>query len=515
MLETWLSSKLLPPIAAQRLGWQAEKNRIVVEWPSSNSSRVIHRFHPDRPDIQDWEHRDHALPYGINTVMVREASEVVVVFNELDYLALTVSGVPAVVYPGSWHHEWFDVMARKLRIYFWVNDMDSGKLLTGLAQSIGSKVTYGAIRALPDSHTPLSLIMRKQSLDDADLEGYVRAHRQELYYTNDFNKALKRLKSLKSHVIPAEGESDETYITPCPFHPRTRHNKALLTRTTFHCPTCGTRGSATEFFGYYQIIIPQTTIERRVAVVQTIKLSTVRPRKLEWLWASRVPAGKITILTGKPQIGKSLISLDLAARVSSGKILPGDGRARRPASVVLMTAEDDIEDTVVPRLMAAGADLDNILVISSIAGRWPLLGDVHALAKTMERNKAVLLIVDPMTAYLGSTDAYSDAQVRAYLTPLTEAAKEGDFSVLLIRHPRKAAVEDELLAGGGSIAFSALARSELHATPNTHDGSSQLRTLKVVKANLCKPPRPINYLVDVAEGNIPRILWLDKAGRTS
>jgi hypothetical protein len=96
-----------------------------------------------------------------------------------------------------------------------------------------------------------------------------------------------------------------------------------------------------------------------------ILLSTVQPQRVEWLWAGRIPRGKLTIIDGDPGLGKSVLTVDLAARVSRGYPMPDGepGEDREPAGVLILSAEDGLEDTIVPRLVAAGADLSRILAL--------------------------------------------------------------------------------------------------------------------------------------------------------
>lgn len=98
-----------------------------------------------------------------------------------------------------------------------------------------------------------------------------------------------------------------------------------------------------------------------------VNLHSVAPRPVEWLWPGRVPLGKVTILSGDPNLGKSFLTLDLAARVSAGLPWPdGTGPAAR-GSVILLSAEDDVADTLVPRLVAAGADLSRVVAITGLS----------------------------------------------------------------------------------------------------------------------------------------------------
>jgi RecA-family ATPase len=95
-------------------------------------------------------------------------------------------------------------------------------------------------------------------------------------------------------------------------------------------------------------------------------LSEVKPESVWWLWPGRLPLGKLAVLDGDPGLGKSAVTLDLAARVSAGLDLPDGGRCG-PAGVVLLSAEDGLADTIRPRLDAAGADTERIVALSTVA----------------------------------------------------------------------------------------------------------------------------------------------------
>src|SRR5829696_4119780 len=94
-------------------------------------------------------------------------------------------------------------------------------------------------------------------------------------------------------------------------------------------------------------------------------LSEVEPEQVEWLWPGRLPLGKLAVLDGDPGLGKSAVTLDLAARISAGLELP-DGQPCEPAGVVLLSAEDGLRDTIRPRLDAAGADSEKIVALSTV-----------------------------------------------------------------------------------------------------------------------------------------------------
>src|SRR5881398_3739736 len=94
-------------------------------------------------------------------------------------------------------------------------------------------------------------------------------------------------------------------------------------------------------------------------------LSRVRPARVEWLWPHYLARGKLALLDGDPGVGKSLITIDLAARLSRGGPLPDGCVAGRPHLTLLLSAEDGAADTTRPRAEAAGADLDRVVTVTA------------------------------------------------------------------------------------------------------------------------------------------------------
>src|SRR5262245_5883874 len=151
--------------------------------------------------------------------------------------------------------------------------------------------------------------------------------------------------------------------------------------------------------------------------------SDVRPTALDWLWLRYLARGKLALLDGDPEMGKSLLTLDLIARLSRGGPLPDGTTLSRPSTSILLSAEDDPADTIRPRAEAAGADLSR-LVVPSFGGRLPRLpDDIPALGELICEREAALVVIDPLMAFLPPNVAANlDQCVRQALTPLAELA---------------------------------------------------------------------------------------------
>ncbi|WP_052744876.1 AAA family ATPase [Micromonospora sp. HK10] len=247
-----------------------------------------------------------------------------------------------------------------------------------------------------------------------------------------------------------------------------------------------------------------------------ITLADVEEEELRWLWSGRIPRGKLTILEGDPDLGKSMVTCDLVARVTTGAPFPGSSERRQPQDVIIVLAEDDLNDTVRPRLRAAGADLHRVHSIA--LGRdddgnlLPLSipEDLHRMRDGVKRFGAGLVVIDPITAFLSeSINSHNDASVRRAMTPLAEMAQTTGAAVLMIRHLNKSGDMKALYRGGGSIAFIGAARSGL-VVDRHPDDPVNVRVLAQVKANLAKNHRPsIVYHVEGWERDdaIPVVRW--------
>ena len=182
------------------------------------------------------------------------------------------------------------------------------------------------------------------------------------------------------------------------------------------------------------------------SLLEIIPLNQVIPVPLEWLWPGFLPHGKISIIAGNPGLGKSQVTLDIAARISTGSVWP-TGEANIQGKVLLVCCEDDPADTIVPRLVAAGANLSNIALIRSVrvqdSGKQKqralsLQDDLEKIRAHLKNcPETRLIIIDPVSAYMGKTDSHKNAEVRAVLDPLASLAQEHRVSILLVTHLNK------------------------------------------------------------------------------
>jgi AAA domain len=246
-------------------------------------------------------------------------------------------------------------------------------------------------------------------------------------------------------------------------------------------------------------------------------LDSVKTTRVRWVWRDYIPAGKITIFDGDPGVGKSIITADLAARVSTGALMVDRSQCLTgPRAVLMVGAEDDLADTVAPRLDAADADRTRIATIKlqrdDEGELRPLTipdGLVH-LREAIVESKALLVVIDPITCFLSEgINTNNDASVRRALAPLADVAAETGAAVVLIRHLNKEKGPTAVYRGGGSIGFTAAARAEF--VFGKHPTVPDLFVMARTKANLVQADRApsLGYRIVASEVDpeVPVVEW--------
>ena len=217
--------------------------------------------------------------------------------------------------------------------------------------------------------------------------------------------------------------------------------------------------------------------------VKIIRMSDVELTPVEWLWKPYLPFGKLSVLQGNPGEGKTYFAMHLAAACTNGKLLPNMERME-PFNVIYQTAEDGLGDTVKPRLIEAGADLDRVLVIDDSEVQLTLSDE--RIEKAIIENNARLVIIDPIQAYLGAdVDMNRANEVRPIFMRLGQVARRTGCAILLIGHLNKAAGMQSLQRGLGSIDIAAAVRSVMFIGKLKHDPT--MRILTHEKSSLAPP----------------------------
>lgn len=246
-----------------------------------------------------------------------------------------------------------------------------------------------------------------------------------------------------------------------------------------------------------------STLARRDGLAR--RVSDVKSECVEWLWLERIPLSKLTILDGDPGVGKSLVAVDLAARVTRGAAMP-DGTSAVDGGAVVLSAEDGLADTIRPRLEAAGADLKRILCVGSDEALPTIPSDLSRIETLVRAVRAVIVIIDPLIAFIpGETNTWRDQDIRRALAPLARMAERTGAAVLLLRHLNKSSGGNALYRGGGSIGIIGAARCALLIARDPDDQA--LRVLAATKSNLALPPPSISFRLEGNDSGAVRVAW--------
>lgn len=220
-------------------------------------------------------------------------------------------------------------------------------------------------------------------------------------------------------------------------------------------------------------------------------LDTVEYEEFRWLWYPYIPAGKLTLLEGDPGQGKSFISCAIAADLSTGRLMPFQKKPNTPGRVVMLSAEDGLGDTVLPRVQAMGGDLSKISASEDF-----FILDKQGLAEfenEIRTAKATIVFIDPIVAYMGSkVDMHRANEVREIMAQLKEIAHSTGTAIVAVRHLRKAQGGKAIYSGIGSIDFTASARSVLQV----HETKGGTKYLYHVKHNNSPKGESIAYTID-------------------
>ncbi|MGE5617841.1 MAG: AAA family ATPase [Sphingomonadaceae bacterium] len=240
-------------------------------------------------------------------------------------------------------------------------------------------------------------------------------------------------------------------------------------------------------------------IRNTVGNTGIVSLASVPMQDVSWFWKGWIPFGKLTLLGGDAGTNKSTLLIDIVARLTSGRGFPDGSPPVEPGNVLLITAEDDLGDTVVPRLRAAEADISRVTAWNAILDENSGLprpvtfpDDAEQLRAQICEHGIRLVIVDPITAFLKrSINSWNDASFRQALTPLATVAGDTGAAMVLMAHLNKRDSGKVLYRVGGSIAQVSQARSVLLVAEHPED--RERRILQCIKSNLSEKPDPLLF----------------------
>jgi hypothetical protein len=223
----------------------------------------------------------------------------------------------------------------------------------------------------------------------------------------------------------------------------------------------------------------------------TTCLAGVRARPVKWLVDGVIPLGKLVMFAGDGGHGKTTLTLELAACLTTNRCWLGRSYAPPPAAdVLLISCEDDLADTVVPRLQAVGADLARVYAVDGVhdaRGRVQPFSLAHAqkLAEELVRRPGVrLVVIDPAGAYIGRTgvDDHKDSDLRSLLGPLAELAARHEVTIILVKHLNKGATARAVHKVSGSAGYVNAVRAAFVVCPDRGDAARKL--FLPIKSNL-------------------------------
>jgi hypothetical protein len=254
-------------------------------------------------------------------------------------------------------------------------------------------------------------------------------------------------------------------------------------------------------------------------------LDTIKPKRVYWLMSDRIPAGKLSLIAGREGIGKSTLSNHLIAAITRGT-LPGSAYGK-PRRVIISASEDDLAETIVPRLIAAGADMSMVAHIDAFdaegsAGlRLPV--DNKRLVDLVREADAAMVVLDPlMSAIDGKIDTHKDNDTRQALVPLASLAARTGAAVIGLAHVNKGTSKDALTQVMASKAFTAVPRAVLHVMVDPDDETGRIRLVGQSKNNLGRLDLPTltfqieTASVDTDEGpaDVGRLVWGANSNRS-
>ncbi len=239
----------------------------------------------------------------------------------------------------------------------------------------------------------------------------------------------------------------------------------------------------------------------RTPALSVRPMSEIQPVSIDWLWPHRLALGKLTLIVGDPGVGKSFLTLDLAARLSIGGVFPNGGGRFPEANVLIISCEDGIADTIRPRLDILRADTRRIFTISVTVSEGEkrnglsLAEHLDLLRGEVQSKEAMLLVLDPILAFMGAgTDTHKSASVRQVLGPLCEMAEQTDCAVIGVMHLNKRSSENNSVYRiTSSLDFAATARAVFICARFPEEPAR--RGFACAKTNLGPMPETLEYTI--------------------
>jgi hypothetical protein len=250
---------------------------------------------------------------------------------------------------------------------------------------------------------------------------------------------------------------------------------------------------------------PESAGEALERSVRLTAADTIQPKPVRWLWEERLPLGELVLIAGREGVGKSTRAYQLAADMSQGR-LPGEYHGK-PRGVLIAATEDSWEHTIIPRLMAAGADRSRIYRVEVETPTGVHLGlslprDIPDLERIAVEQEIGLMLLDPLMSRLGKLDTHKDAETRMALEPLVSLAHTAKMTIIGLIHHNKSGSNDPLSLIMGSKAFTAVARAVFTVMIDPDDETEKRRLFGIAKSNLGRTDIPVEVF-EIEHVDIP------------
>lgn len=251
---------------------------------------------------------------------------------------------------------------------------------------------------------------------------------------------------------------------------------------------------------YWQTNVPTAAAPESKATtkINVKRASSIAPEILSWLWPNRIPFGKLTLFAGHPGVGKGMATMYVAACATRGTGWHDCKNTNSPVEVMIISSEDAAGDTLVPRLMAANADMDKVIIESSVTSdkgdkEFSLDTDLPALRELLDANPDVkVVIIDPIMNHLGKLKGNSEQEVRIGLSPLAKLAEKYGIAIILVTHFNKSTNSDSIQRVGGAMGMVGAVRIVWTFGEDKEDGKMKMLPLK---ANIAPNTGGLEYKV--------------------
>lgn len=442
-VQVYADLKKIPVKALESFGVWTEKGAVAMQYLDEDGDLFRVRYRGTGLPKFWWGEGEGQFLYGIERL---QDGPVVLVEGESDCHAAWFNNINALGVPGatSWRHEWTRYLADH-EVFIWQEPGDAGKeFVARIGDSIPDAMVLtpaGYIKDLSELHVH----------EGADT-------------SMAFNEMLKGAKPVDLQLMSSRGR--------------------LAPLDRGHAYDLGRRGKVVEAATY----APEP--------MMTTPASEITEEKVTWLWDGRIARGSLNGLVGHGGLGKSTLSLDIAARITRGGVMPQDAEGVDPSDVLIISAEDHAAAVITPRLRIANAALEraHVLSVDDVPYHLAMAGELEA---TIEATNAVLVIIDPVSAFLGGIDSYRDSDYRQLLAPLKVVAERTGAAILFIAHLKKGEGGPALHKIAGSIGLGAALRLVLLVDEDPDDPNN--RVLVPLKSNLARMPRGQRFSINSSE----------------